>query len=222
MKKDLYSIKLDNETIVKVAIADTDKSLKAGLADTPSLGKDKGMLFMFPKPYKINMIMRDMNYPLDFIFLNEKFEITQLGSLEKDSEEGITSNYDVPMVLEVNQGFIKDNTLSVGLALNPEIKLLDHFSGVKKYKKGGSFEKIGDVVYAVKETDIKADPNKMQILDEGGKVVANIDDGARIYSREHTKELYKLLRKGNSADLAKFVIKVVDIQDNQEPEYVTK
>jgi uncharacterized membrane protein (UPF0127 family) len=44
--------------------------MKEGLANKPALGKNKGMLFDFKKEQKVTMNMKDMNYPLDMIFIN--------------------------------------------------------------------------------------------------------------------------------------------------------
>ncbi len=217
----LHKIKIGGEDH-KVAVADNPELRQKGLSSVSQLGPGKGMLFIFPEVTKINMVMRDMSFDLDFIFIDRDWSILQLGSLTADSEESITANKPCYMVLEVISGTIEKLGLKVGDGLEPGKTLSTQFKGVSKFKHGGKFEMVGDKVFEVKEDDIKIDPNKMQILNENGEVAANIDNGARVFSREHTEEMIKKHKDGDKIGLADSYIAIIDIQNNQKQEHVTK
>lgn len=211
----LKEIKLNN-TIIKAAIASTEKTRKKGLSGVPKLGRNKGMLFVFPEPKRVWMIMTNMNFDLDFIFLDKNFKIIQLNTLSKGNKEGIESFKPVSMVLEVNKGVIKESKIKLGDILKPEASLVD------QYKNGGSFQKVGDVKYDVKEDDIKIEKHKLQVLNEKGEVSANIEPNARIFSREHTKQIVSKVKSDKDEEVGKLIVKIFDIHDTQKQDYVKK
>lgn len=215
----LHKLELNNLNI-KVAIADTKESRYTGLSNTPRLGSHKGLLFIFPNPGKVSMVMRDMSYSLDFIVLDKNWKIIQLESLEQDSKKSMNSTSKAQMVLEVNKGVIKEALLSVGMTLKPAKELETQLSGVTKFKHGGTFEKRGDKVYEVTTDDIAIEDDKMQVLNTHGEVVANIESGARIFSRPDTKTLIKLMKAGDKLKLADKMIEIIKRQDTQKAEYV--
>jgi uncharacterized membrane protein (UPF0127 family) len=213
---------LINNKKFKLAIADTENKRKKGLSGLPKLGKNKGMLFIFPDPKNVWMIMKDMNFDLDFIFLDSNFKVLQLASLSKDDKEGIESNQPINMVLEVNKGVIKENNLKIGNILKPTSNLSTHKIGVEKFKSGGVFQKVGDIVYKVKVDDIKIEKNKLQVLNENGEVSANIEPDARIFSREHTKAIIEKVKRNRDEDLGQLMIQIFNKHDSQTQEYVKK
>lgn len=204
----------------KVSVADTEASRYKGLSGVSKLGRHKGLLFIFPKPEEATMVMRDMNFDLDFLFLDKDWEIIQLGSLENKEGNSIKAIQPTSMILELPKGTIKRLGLGLNMRLSPGQDISTHYKGVEKFKSGGKFELIGDKVYKIKIDDIKAEKGRLQILNDGGEVVANIDSGARIFSREHTKELIKKLKDGDTLALADSMINILEIQDGQAPDYV--
>lgn len=218
---ELFPLHIKGE-LFHIAIADTDELREKGLSGLKRLGKNKGMLFIFPEPVQMWMIMQDMNFPLDFVFLNNNWEVIHLGSLAQDDKNGIYPPIPCPLVLELEAGKIQELGLRIGDSLSPDVDINTHYIGVKKFKSGGKFEIIGEKVYKVKIDDVPVEYGKLQILNTHGEVVANIAPGSRIFSREHTKELIKKYKAGDEAALAEFMLHVLDIQDKQEPDYVTK
>ena len=218
---ELYGIKI-NDKDFKVAIADNPELRQKGLSGIGRLGPTKGMLFIFPEEVQLRMVMRDMSFDLDFIFVNKNWEVTQLGSLSIDDTEGIVSEEPCFMVLEVPAGAISSTGISVGDVLEPGKEIKTQFKGVSKFKHGGTFEMIGDKVFEVLVDDIEVDSSKMQILNDKGEVVSNIGSGSRVFSRPHTKQMIAKHKKGNKIDLADTFIAIIDIQDKQKQEFVTK
>jgi uncharacterized membrane protein (UPF0127 family) len=101
---------------IPVAIANTDATRQQGLSDTASLPADSGMLFEFDTPGNYGFWMKDMDYPLDFVWLDSGMKII-----------GITPNVAVatyPQIfyppspaqyeLEVNANFSTTHGLKVG------------------------------------------------------------------------------------------------------------
>jgi len=215
----LYPLHIKN-TRFDVAIADTDETQQKGLSGVSRLGVHKGMLFIFQEPIRVQMVMRNMNFGLDFIFLSPDWKIIQLGSLQKDDENGIVSEYDCTMVLEVSLGTIQNLDLNIGDQLEPIEELNIQTEGVRQFKTGGTFEMVGQKIYRVKVDDVIPDKNRLQILNDNGEVVANIDPGITIFSREHTQEIIDRFKKGDTKDLGKFIIQVLDKHDAQKQEYV--
>lgn len=220
---ELFNLEIHDETF-RVAIAGDEVSRAQGLSGAPRLGRNKGMLFIWPQPVCPKMIMRDMNFALDFLFLDENGKVVHLGSLDNsDPTACIYPNQEVLYVLELKAGTIERCGLGVGsnVEFSPELKSeISH--GVKRFKDGGVFEMVGDKIYRPKEVDLKVDPQRLQILDKDGIVVANIDSGSRIFSREHTKQLIEQYKKGNTIELARLMAGIIDTQNKQNPEYVKK
>lgn len=222
MHNNLFSLKINGDAVY-VAVADDDKSRRKGLSGLERLGKNKGMLFIFPEPVQMNMVMRDMNFDLDFLFLDKNWVVIDSGSRAKDSKEGIHPSKPAAMVLELPKGAIQRlGILNEITILEPEDELLTLTQAIKRFKDGGKFELIGEKEYNVIEDDIKIEPGKLQILNDKGEVVANIEPGSRIFSRIHTNELIKKFKQGDKLALADLMIEILDIQDNQKPDYVKK
>lgn len=219
---DLYPLNIRGEEF-EVAVADNDDLRYKGLSSLERLGPRKGMLFAWPDPVQPEMVMRDMKFDLDFLFLDKDFGIIKLGSISKNSAESISPDVPVNFVLELPAGTLQRLNLDRESKIMPSEKLKSGLDkGVQRFKDGGTFEMVGEKSYKIKESDLKADPSKLQILDKDGIVVANIDPGSRIFSRIHTKELINKYKSGDKLALAKFMIEVLDIQDKQDADYVKK
>ncbi|MEI6400481.1 MAG: DUF192 domain-containing protein, partial [bacterium] len=67
-----------NDTVFTVAIANTPALREQGLSNTTPLKQKQGMLFVFDKPDIHGFWMKDMSYPLDFIWINENKQIVSI------------------------------------------------------------------------------------------------------------------------------------------------
>ncbi len=108
--------------IVKLEIRGEDQQLKGeflaelslsnkahylGLSNRESLNRNKAMLFVFENKAKRTFVMRDMNFPLDIIFLSDNKIIDIYKNLEPEGSEpkSLYSSSDLSnMVLEINGG----------------------------------------------------------------------------------------------------------------------
>lgn len=106
----LRNIKLEAE------LARTETERARGLSNRASLGEFKAMLFVFPEPTIPRFWMRDTNFPLDIIWIDEKLKIIGIEhNLSPDSfPNTVSPARKVPYVLEVNGGLTNDYNIQVG------------------------------------------------------------------------------------------------------------
>lgn len=107
-------LEINNHKIV-VEIADTEEKRAKGLSGRENLCDNCGMLFIFDKAGKYNFWMKDMQFPLDFIFINgdEVADVKQ--NISPDTyPEIISSNQVFDKVLEVNAKYIEKNNITIG------------------------------------------------------------------------------------------------------------
>ena len=99
---------------IRVELADTDAKRTQGLSDRPLLAKDAGMLFTFDKPATYAFWMKDMHFPLDFVYFNN-FKIVEVKeNVPATDLTPFSPSEPVDAVLEVNAGFIQRNGVAVG------------------------------------------------------------------------------------------------------------
>lgn len=115
--RQLAQIKI-NDKVIHVELAQTESQRSQGLSNRESLPRDHGMLFVFDKASIYRFWMKDMKFPLDFIWIN--------GDKVVDLTENVpapANNDNLPLywpketvnyVLEVNSGFVAENQIKVG------------------------------------------------------------------------------------------------------------
>lgn len=105
---------------VNAEIAQTQDQLTKGLSGQASLGKDNGMLFVFDQVALYRFWMKDMKFPLDFIWIkdNQVVDLTENVPAEPGTPDSQLEVYSpktkVNKVLEVNAGFVKSNQIKIG------------------------------------------------------------------------------------------------------------
>lgn len=231
-KMKVLKIKTNNNKEYNVLVAINDKDKKKGLSDVKSMNSDAGMLFVWSKPIKPIMVMRDMNIDLDFVFLSNNNTILEVGTFGKDFKDKIIPKDNVSAIIELNVGN-KDNFI-----VGEKIELLSSVSvkrenGILKFKNGGTglttseseAMMIGSIKYdKILEKDIKIDKNAIQLLDVNGYVVANFRGGEIIFSRLDTKDIFRLSLEAKTQEqkeeLGLIVLEMIDKQQSNESLYV--
>ena len=103
-----------------VAIADTPREQSRGLSGWPGLKDGEGMLFIFRKPAKYEIWMKDMLFAIDILWISEQRRIT-------DIEEKVTPDtypelmrpkHPAKFVLEVKAGSVTKLGLRIGDVLD--------------------------------------------------------------------------------------------------------
>jgi len=106
-----------NNKILKVEVVQTRPDLLKGLSGRKDLCEDCGMLFNFPDYQTREFWMKDMNFPLDIIWLNDGEIVKISASVPILTDNQITTvNSDTPVnrVLEVNSGWAQKNGVKAG------------------------------------------------------------------------------------------------------------
>ena len=103
----------------EVRVADTFDKRYTGLSDTESLGPNEGMLFVHDGEGERAYVMRDMDFPIDIVFVAADGTITRIHHAELPPEG--TSGSDLKRyrgtgkyVLEVPYGWTNRTGVSVG------------------------------------------------------------------------------------------------------------
>ena len=120
---EVHIIKKDGSTVkVQVEVARKPAERNLGLMYRKSLGKNKGMLFMFDEEKKQTFVMKNTYIPLDMIFISRDMRIE--GWVENAtplSQQQYAIDKPSQYVLEVNAFFCRDQ----GIATGDEVRFKD-------------------------------------------------------------------------------------------------
>lgn len=97
-------------------LADDPTEQEMGLSGRKSMPMDEGMLFSFQVETIPGFWMKDMNFALDFVWLNKRKEIIQIDeNVSPDTyPEILSAQAPVKYVVEVNAGVVKTLGLHLG------------------------------------------------------------------------------------------------------------
>lgn len=105
---------------ITVWVAKTPARLYKGLGDKESLVENKGMLLVFGKMGKHGIVMRDMEFPIDIIWLSngEVVDIAPSVPIEPEASEAELKRYyprkESNSVLELSAGWAEKNGVKIG------------------------------------------------------------------------------------------------------------
>lgn len=97
------------ENKFKVEVARKPEELQIGLSEKKSLNQDSGMLFIFPSPGTYSFWMKNMDFPIDIIFINGD----TITTIHKNAKPATSPDENIPIyqpktpsdkVLEINAG----------------------------------------------------------------------------------------------------------------------
>ncbi|MCK0145158.1 DUF192 domain-containing protein [Arenibacter sp. F26102] len=104
-----------------IEIADTDYERETGLMYRSSMEPDQGMLFVFDDVSMHYFYMKNTEFPLDLIFIDDQMKIA---SLQKNAqplnENSLSSKVPVKYVLEVISGMSDKWSLELGDSISYE------------------------------------------------------------------------------------------------------
>ena len=101
---------------IKVELALTEDARERGLSGRQNLNENEGMLFVFDHPGQYYFWMKDMNFPIDIIWISEDRKVIYI---KKDAQpelypETYGPEPDAKYVLEIASGFSEKNNLKEG------------------------------------------------------------------------------------------------------------
>jgi len=101
---------------LKLEIADTDAKKERGLSGRAPLEEDEGMLFAYDKPGFYHFWMKEMNFPLDLVWLDQNKKIVDI-SYDLTPEtypKTFTGKAPAQYVLEIKAELAKKHYLKEG------------------------------------------------------------------------------------------------------------
>jgi len=103
---------------VDVRVADSDREQYIGLSETESLADGEGMLFVFEETQRREFVMREMDFPLDIVFVASNGTITTIHHAPVPAETPGDDLRPYPgtgqYVLEVPRGYTNETGIGVG------------------------------------------------------------------------------------------------------------
>lgn len=111
-----FSVEIGDLSI-PVELADTDEERRLGLSFRKKLDENSGMLFVMPKRDVTSFWMKDMQFPLDIIWIDGDRVVKIHRDLPPEGSipsEHYSSVDPVDYVLELNGGFAQSQGIEVG------------------------------------------------------------------------------------------------------------
>jgi len=103
---------------VDARVADTFEERYTGLSETESLESGSGMLFVHDEEGRYTYVMRDMDFPIDIVFVDAEGRITTIhhARAPREGEDGDDLNYPGrgKYVLEVPRGYTNATGIDEG------------------------------------------------------------------------------------------------------------
>jgi uncharacterized membrane protein (UPF0127 family) len=101
---------------IDAEVADTPASREKGLSGRSGLGKDEGMLFVFELPGRYGFWMKDMQFPIDMIWVNENGIVVNIVENAKPEDYPATYINKAPAsyVIEIGANKARDYGIYLG------------------------------------------------------------------------------------------------------------
>jgi len=110
-----------NTTVVRAEVADSQEEITQGLSGRTVMSANpniQGMLFILPERKIPTFWMKDMQFPLDFIWIDKQLVVDVSENIPvPDNGKPLniySPQYPVTHVLEVPAGFVKERNIKVG------------------------------------------------------------------------------------------------------------
>jgi hypothetical protein len=103
-----------NGHALRVTLARTPAERSMGLMFATKLGKDDGMLFLYPEAQVTAMWMKNTNVPLSVAFLDEKGVIINIEDMQPHTLDAHASKAPAKYSIEVNLGWFKQRGIQPG------------------------------------------------------------------------------------------------------------
>lgn len=104
---------------LSVEIAQTSKEKTTGLMNHTKLQQDRAMLFVYDKPRQIGIWMKNMDFPIDILWLDENLDIVHFVKnappCQPDQQcQSYVNQIPAQYVLELSPGLIEQFSLELG------------------------------------------------------------------------------------------------------------
>lgn len=96
-------------------VAADDQKREKGLSNIAALKDHQGMIFIYIQADRYGFWMRQMNFPLDFIFLNDDRVVDIIANISPSTYPTVfTPKFDSNKIIEVKAGTVQRNKIKVG------------------------------------------------------------------------------------------------------------
>lgn len=104
------------DIVLNIEIADTAEERELGLSGREPLAMNEGLLFVFEKEGKYGFWMKDMNFPIDIVWIDRDKKIIHIESnVSPDSYPKVFyPTLESLFVLETRAGFFEENKIEIG------------------------------------------------------------------------------------------------------------
>ncbi len=123
-KNEIKEIQIGNKNY-QLELVKTSEDLRKGLSKFENIKDNQGMLFVFDKPGRWSIWMKDMKFNIDIIFLNENKEVVTLfRNVKFENHENVFQyrqylpDYDSKYVIEIKEGELNNNKIKIGDKIN--------------------------------------------------------------------------------------------------------
>lgn len=105
---------------IAVTIADTKALREQGLSGTATLPRNTGMWFVFDNAEKYGFWMKDMNYPIDIIWIDNEYRVVGIAEAVSPASypQVVYPPTPVRYVLEINANETAKNNIRVGTTVS--------------------------------------------------------------------------------------------------------
>lgn len=102
-------------TSLDIEIAESDYETQTGLMYRRGMEQNQAMLFIFPDVAVHSFYMKNTEFALDIIYIDEKLQIASFQeNAEPFNQSGLSSQVPIKYVLEVNAGLAEKWLLEIG------------------------------------------------------------------------------------------------------------
>ncbi len=102
-------------TQLDIEIAASDYEVQTGLMYRESMAENQGMLFIFPNVAVHSFYMKNTEFPLDLLFIDESLKVASISENAQPLDEtGLSSQVPIQYVLEINAGLTQKWNIQVG------------------------------------------------------------------------------------------------------------
>jgi uncharacterized membrane protein (UPF0127 family) len=110
---------------ISVRVAMTDEQRQFGLSYFKDLPYGQGMIFVFPQPGAYSFWMKDMNFPIDILWLDEKGVVVDRAIAVDPSSypKSFTPKASAQFVLEIPANTADRDGFTIGAQVNMEKKM---------------------------------------------------------------------------------------------------
>lgn len=100
--------------VIQAEVAANDAQRELGLMNRKAMGQNEGMMFIFDRPAKQCMWMKNTLIPLSVAFINSDGVILNIEEMQPKSEQNHCASQPALYALEMNAGWFKRKNIKPG------------------------------------------------------------------------------------------------------------